>query len=183
MKIGLCGAGGTGKTEVAKGLSTRLSVPYYPLVPRQVFAAEGLTEADQRSMSYEEKYALQCKIFDAKISQMEQNSSGVFDRTLADHMAYCLFRCDLAIDSAELTRLMDWMFRELSTYTAVVYFPVYFSDRWPEKRDDKMVEQHKAYRVASGSLMRGLLEDWGGFYYVAEDCPVEDRVSMIFSNL
>ena len=60
MKIAFTGAGGTGKTTLAKHLSEKWGVPYVGSVSREVMAEQGISsEAEQASMTDEQLLVLQ----------------------------------------------------------------------------------------------------------------------------
>lgn len=179
MKIGFIGAGGTGKTTVATALAEKLGLNYHQSVPRSVFQARGLTEADQRSMTPAQIWDLQKAIFEAKIEQDEVYRSGVFDRTLLDHLAYCIYRCADSIPAKEMEKMQEAMYDNIRSYTLLAYFPLF---NWGGSADG-FREDKFSYQVAIDTIMNGLLHLYGVKYVSMRDEVPEDRIKFLWEGL
>lgn len=174
-KIGLIGAGGTGKSSVAALLALELGVPYVKGVVRPIMAERGLTEHSFLSMTVAEVWDFQRDCFTAKIQQ-DTEIRGVNDRTLADHYAYCLFRCASVIPVAMAKSMEKLVDENLKKYDALYFFPLPPWDPVPDPvRDDGL-----AYRYAMDAMMRGLLARLGVNYkMIQHGQSPEETVSWI----
>lgn len=123
VRIGFTGAGGTGKTTTAQFISEKLELPTFPSASRQVYIAESLSEDDVLKMTGEERWSLQQRIFQKKI-ELDQFNQFVTDRTLLDHLAYCLAYCApyMRNDEFHKTEAMTRSHMK-GAYTHVFYFP------------------------------------------------------------
>lgn len=129
-RIGFTGAGGTGKTTVLNVLDLNEYVRGLPRLSsptRAVFARWGITEADQESMTPDDKLRLQMEIFSERVSAEERvGDTFLSDRTLLDNYAYCLFRNYERLDRHSLELLESQVQANLKLYTHIFYFPILF---------------------------------------------------------
>lgn len=177
LKIAACGAGGVGKTTCMKEIAVNTGLTFWPGVSRQVFADQGVKESDQYSMSPAEAWKLQKAIFDAKIVRDQTVEEGIFDRTLADHMAYSLYRCAPAIDKSALATYKELMKISLEKHDFIFYFPLPAWD--PEV--DGLREDGRAYRFTIDMLIKGMLSSLRIHHFVVPDLSTERRVQSIMS--
>lgn len=180
MKIGFVGAGGTGKTTTVKLIENFIPETYFPSVLRKIFAEEGITEAQQRHMSKHDKWRLQKKFFDAKVQQDHEQPNGLFDRTLLDHVAYCLFRCDDAIADTTLKSMLIVTEENMRKYDLLFYFPLYGTWEVPA---DGLRENHLAYQSAIDLLMQGLLVKFGLRYIRVPDGAPDQRAQAVLKSI
>ena len=177
MRIGHCGTGGTGKTTLAKALAEVLNLDFRPSVVREVFAEFGWTEANQRKATPEENWRLQREIFERKIFQDQRFGKDVImDRTPIDHLAYCLFRCEEALDEQLLRDLEAQAAEEVQKYDLIIYHPI---PSWKPK-DDGMRENSFAYRTIIDKLIVGYLLDFRCAFVVPPDGPTKDQRDCIY---
>jgi AAA domain len=176
MRIGISGAGATGKSTVMQMVAAELGIPMLPSVVRGVFARHGLNEKDQLNMLPSEAWELQREIFEARIAAEHATPNFISDRTLVDHMAYCLFRASGAIPDEASDSYMAIMHESLKTYDAVFFLsPIATITR---KRDG-FRQNGKAYEIAMDILMRGLYDYIQYYPHPVRSASAEDRVDEI----
>lgn len=156
MRIGHVGAGGTGKTTLAKLLAKALDLSYKPGVAREIYHERGLVETSQEKMGPEQLLELQTAIFERKVYQDKYHGKNVvFDRTLVDHLAYCLYRCQGALTDQKTKELELQTQEGMKSYGLVIYHPAH---EWTMKiEDDGFRANTRAYRTLMDCLIRGLL--------------------------
>lgn len=152
-RIGFTGPGGAGKTTVAKALGKEtLDISYIPGVARPIFEKHQLKEVDQYQLSPGEVWFIQNEIFEKKVEQ-RVISNGIFDRTLLDHLVYCLIRCGPALSDFVVKTLEVKVKTELATYDRIFYFP---EPTW-KILDDKVRENTVAHRKLVAAAILGFL--------------------------
>lgn len=156
MRIGFMGAGGTGKSTTLKEL-TDIDLPVLGSVTRSIMNAEGVaSEAEQESWGPRDKWNLQKKIFQARIDAESELDEFISDRTMIDHLAYCLVRCYDGMTDEELSWARDIVTKSMSTYTFLFYFPISFV---PES--DGLRQSGESYRRLIDHTMLGIAYDLG----------------------
>jgi len=154
MRIGHVGTGGTGKTMLAMAVADVLDLEYRPSVVREVFGEFGWNEAAQRSATPEQCWKLQKEMFDRKLYQDKYYGKDVvFDRTPIDHLTYCLYRCERALDEKTLKEIEELARVEMHKYDIVIYHPI---PKWTLKSDGLREEQYP-YRAIIDAIMLGYL--------------------------
>lgn len=177
MRIGFCGAGGTGKSTTAKLLAQEIGMPLVPSPSRSCFKKHGVkTEDDQNAMSPEQRYSLQYDIFHAIGILYMEHETGIFDRTLLDNFNYLMHRChDIVqkdtLDYMEQTTMLSLM----DPNTKVFFFPLY---DW-KIESDGMRTQQVAPRVSADLVIRGFLDKHKIPYWHVGNITVEKRVEHI----
>jgi hypothetical protein len=134
-----------------------------------------LTEKDQRGASGKLRWEIQKRIFDRKLEQEAKNPHGVYERTMIDHLAYCLFRCDDCISDSTIKAMMMLTQESMRKFDMVVYFPLY---DWEVERDG-LREDHFAYRLAIDKLILGMATEMRVPYSKARNVSPEERVQEI----
>jgi hypothetical protein len=133
MKVGMCGAGGTGKSTIAEELALRLTIPLIKSPSRACFEKRGVkTEDDQLSMSSTGRYLLQMDIFEAITKQVKEHKVGLFERTQLDNFFYMLHRCHDIATRKEIEEARELTIQGLQTFDAILFFPLY---DWPDPTD------------------------------------------------
>ena len=156
MRIGATGAGGAGKTTTMLEVATLLDLTFHEGVARKVFRARNLTEADQHAMTPEQRLELQMEILECKIAQDLETPIGVFDRTALDHYAYCLYRCQQAMDDRTYEHILKLTQANLRRYRLIFYFP---KPHWKDGSDG-MREGGEAYTNLIDSIILGSIAQW-----------------------
>lgn len=125
MKIGMSGAGGTGKSTTAVMLTEKLGLPLRPSPSRSVFAKLGITaEDDQNGMDFDLRWQLQTGIHYAIQDQIAEYSNGVYDRTTLDNFFYLISRCP-ETDAEDIEEFEKQMVAALRSFDLLLYFPTY----------------------------------------------------------
>lgn len=126
MKIGFCGAGGTGKSTLAKAISEMHKLPFMKSPSRECFEKHGvLTEDAQRALTPKQRFALQLDIFKAIDKQVFGNVQGVFDRTHLDNLGYCALQCHDVVGNEQFTEMWEIAAQGLKTFDLIIYCPLY----------------------------------------------------------
>ena len=154
MRIGHVGTGGTGKTKLAMATADALDLQYRPSVVREVFGEFGWSEVDQRSATPEFCWRLQKEMFDRKLYQDKYYGKDVvFDRTPIDHLTYCIYRCEEALDEKTLKEIEELARVETLKYDVVIYHPI---PSWTGQADGLRENQYP-YRAVIDAIMLGYL--------------------------
>ncbi len=154
MRVGMCGAGSTGKTTIAEQLSAKYSVPFLPSIVRSVMQDEwGLkTEMDAAALPAEERDQLQHMLFARRLHAERAMERFVSDRTVVDHAAYRLLHCELV--EAELRLMMVQTGAAMRRLNLVFFFPI---DGMP-KVDDAFRNGTSDMRIAIDLSIKRLLD-------------------------
>lgn len=180
MRVGFCGAGGTGKTTTAELLKDKLGLPFIPSVARDIFKRRGLTEASQRAMTVAEKLDLQDELFTAREKQIKENPNGIYDRTSIDNLAYCTWRCEEGMSEQYLRDKLDRCKASCDLFDHIFYFPLYSSAKWQtQNNQDGFREDHYTGRFIIDSLVLGIIERMGIRATWVENGPTQDRAEFV----
>lgn len=169
MRIGHIGTGGTGKSTLAKELAECLDLEYRKSVVREVYAEFGWTEASQRTASPEDCWRLQKEIFARKLYQDKYHGKDVvFDRTPIDHLAYCVYRCEAALNEEILRDYELVTHAAIRAYDVVIYHPI---PSW-NAEPDGLREDDYVYRRIIDTLMLGYLTSFQVSYAIVPDADI-----------
>ncbi len=98
MKIAFTGAGGTGKTTLAKYIAEKWGIPYIGSVSREVMREMNIeSEMAQEKMNDGMLLELQRRIYERRKSKLVSLDSYVTDRCALDNYVYGLRRCGSAL--------------------------------------------------------------------------------------
>jgi len=179
LKIGFVGAGCTGKSSVANILAADITIPeqFRPSIVRDVFTKLGYRgELDQLKMNDTDAWHLQKMILKAKFEYDTIATTGLFDRTPIDHAAYALYRCGNFISDDDLEWIQTECWSYTSKYDLLFFFPIY---DWGKVVDDGFRQNNKAYRIATQSIMLGLLTEYGAKYETIENTTPQRRAEFV----
>jgi len=179
LKVGFVGAGGTGKTSVANLMAKdeEIKETFRPSIVREVYKRLDVPdESTQLNMSAEHQWYLQREILAEKCAQDAACSTGIFDRTPIDHMAYCLYRCGSHISDDDYENVENLVRLYTQRYNLIFFFPMY---DWEKANEDGFRQSNKAYRVACSTLMLGLLHQFNIQYWLLPNTTPEDRAEYI----
>jgi len=155
MRVGLCGAGSTGKTTIARRVSAQFGIPFLPSVARSVMVDEwGLeSEMDFLRLPTAEQDQCQDMMFVRRLQAEMALESFVGDRTLLDHAAYQLLHCGARMDAATV----DDMFGKMVAATARLSLLFFLPCTNMIKTDDRFRNGTDGMRNAVDALIRGFL--------------------------
>jgi len=178
--IGHVGAGGAGKSTLAKELAGVLDLDYKPSVVREVFNEFGWNEKDQRNATPEACWKLQKKIFERKLYQDHYlGKDVVFDRTPIDHLAYVIYRCELALTEERLKDIEHRAEEEIKKYDVVVYHPI---PSW-NAEEDGMREDDYSYRRIIDVIMLGYLNSFEVGFVIVPDADVKVQRDSLYTYI
>jgi len=154
MKIALTGAGGTGKTTLARYLSDKWGIPYLGGVGREVMEEMGVQgEPAQELMSKESLLILQYKIFERLQAKRKQTTSYVTDRCILDNFVYALRHCGTVINPNLLKEWREIALADLYANDLVFYAP---TGLIPVERDGVRIDSEAHQELIDSSIF-GLL--------------------------
>lgn len=173
MKLGMIGAGGTGKTTTLDLLNT--SLPKIRSVMRETFQEFGWTELTLKGVDPSEVWRFQKTCFDKKIVQDQSFTEGIAERTLLDHLMYCYYYCCHQMDD-NVARAMEALTLEnMGKYDLLIYFPVGVF----KPADDGLRQNGFAYQLLQDAIIRGLLNRMQLRYVTVGHHSVDERVQSI----
>lgn len=181
MKIAFTGAGGTGKTTLAKEVSATWGLPFITNVARQVMAETGIeNEESQNSMSAESLLELQCKIFLALRSRRASEPAFVTDRLLLDNYVYALRRCGASMSDElrqtwETAAIEDLYKMDLVFYCPAGLFPL----KADGVRQTDVAHQYLIDSAIYGLLCKHAFDRQCGHVYVVNMADKERRKSYV----
>lgn len=180
VRLGFCGAGGTGKTTTAKDAEKLLKLPFNKSASRIVYEELNLTEEKCAKLPDDEKYKLQFKIF-AKKMELDQEFTYVSDRTLLDHWAYCLMYCGAFIPNEEYLQFEQQVRIHMkTTYSHVFYFPFGY---WFQKGDG-VRQDHLSWQSAIDAIIAGYIKRWNlNVYEVPQIYGKEVRAQFVYNTV
>lgn len=182
MKIGFCGAGGTGKSSVLKALEGKINIPFLPSVARSVYERRGITEPDQLKMTPAQLWELQKDIFDTRIkAERDLAHHFISDRTLIDHMAYCLVRASAGMTEKDFDEYEDKMQRSMDGYRLVFYFPFTIESR--AHLSDGFRQTDVTYQVAIDAMINGLLNSYSISLIFVNPSSIEKQAQQVLERI
>jgi len=124
MKVAFTGAGGTGKTTLAKYLSEKWGLPYVGSVSREVMKEMQVESEDaQNAMTEGALLELQLAIADRRMSSLAPHASYVTDRCALDNYIYGLRRCGSALTEQHRKTWEEQAVKDLYSHDLVFYAP------------------------------------------------------------
>ncbi len=126
VNVGFTGAGGTGKTELAKRVAEYLGVPFLGSPVRKVTAelTAEMKEPIAQNLTPQEQWDVQRHIFIAKFDQDLRCQGRVTDRILLDAYSYSSLFCWREIVDPVVEAFEKLVVENYATYKAVFYAPV-----------------------------------------------------------
>lgn len=152
IKIGFCGASGTGKTTLARAVSAEFGLDMNPVGSRSVADEMGFDspyDVDKAGARREFQLKLQLD----KIEWEREHDSFVTDRTTIDDMCYSLLHDHRIVDKEFMRRAQ----RHVSNYDVIFYTPV---KAFCNLAGDPARLHDMSYQIAFDFMARGVLDDW-----------------------
>lgn len=176
IKIGVCGAHGTGKTTLISALNEELQLPLIKRTMRTLWEKFGIEDfekipADIRANF--QKYALMNQI---DREEGEGQNGFITDRTVLDNLAYTKLNADM---SQSDFRIYERLVRErLKNYTHFVYLPIEF------EVEPEHLRANVGSRREVANIIEEYLDKWfeKGDYLVAKGL-VPDRITQVRAYL
>jgi len=175
LKIGLCGAHGTGKTTLLQELKKYLEVPELSRTMRDMWGQFGIADfeklpADVRSTF--QRYAI--------LRQIEREDAAtegfITDRTVIDNLGYTKLSTDMT--ESELGLYEALVKERVSHYTHFVYLPIEFDAENEFLRAD-VSTRHQFAEIAEGYLSQWLKPH----QYLIARGSLEERVKQVLEYL
>jgi len=174
MRVALCGAGGTGKTTLAKEINKRFGIPLVKEFAREISEEMGI---NIRSIPQDKIYEFQCRILSRKIAEEDKHPTFISDRSAADNMAYYLQLCSGVTSDDKNRDYINRCLHRLRMYDYVVVIPPII----PLENDGFRLEQCVYRQYEIHCLLLGILMDNGIGWTIINESDLEKRVSIIRS--
>jgi deoxyadenosine/deoxycytidine kinase len=133
LKIGFCGAHGTGKTTIARIIAENYDLKIIEGTMRNMWKKFGISDFEKLPADVRKTFQYYAIL--TQIEREEEVESGfVTDRTVLDNLAYTVLSAEL--NQVEL-RLYEALTKErLKNYTHFIYVPVEFKAEYEHLRAD-----------------------------------------------
>lgn len=177
MKIALTGAGGTGKTTLAKYIAEKWGVAYVGSVSREVFAEMGIVnELSQKDMTDAEQLKLQWAIAERRKRGLESLPAFVTDRLALDNYVYALRRCGTALDEPTRRRWEEAMVEDLYAADLVLYCPAgLFTPADDGMRQTDVAHRHLIDAAIYGLLCKHAFDKMAAHVYIVNMADLDRR--------
>lgn len=157
VKIGLMGAGGTGKTTDATVIAEKTGLKLMKSASREVYEKMKLTEEMVAQLPDNKKWELQGHIFQVKQYNDDNTYEFIADRTLLDHWSYCLMYCGTFLPNADFLEYETIVRKHMkSAYTHLFYYPWGY---WTEPSDG-VRQDHWSWQSAIDAMIVGYCHRW-----------------------
>lgn len=168
MKIAFTGAGGTGKTTMAKHVSETWRIPYVGSVAREVAAEMGISsENEQNHMTEGALFEYQQAIYLRRKANLTKYTHFVTDRLALDNYVYALRRCGSALSEECRKEWQEGVEADLYSFDLVFYCP---AGMFPLVNDGmRQVDVAHAHLIDSaiyGQLCKIAFDRMAGHVYV-----------------
>lgn len=180
MRIGICGAQGTGKSTLARALAKDLNLP---LIEEQARIAahklgitrpsKDLTENPDLGIVFE----LYCLTLQLR-SEEQCNQGFVSDRTLIDIVVYWKKWCEHKSPPDLSTLIYDLCKQRAQKYDLVVYVPTEIP-----LKGDNFRSTDKRYQAEMDSLARTMIEFCSPPRVITVTGTVEERVAQVLAQV
>lgn len=178
-RIGICGAGGTGKSSLAESLSKALSIPF--------LKSKDITHLITSRDGYDYSSGVQIERFLANTGRqneilrrtLEQQSVDEFvtDRTVIDLAAYAL--CEMREDGNAVQHIVGTCQKNIDRYTHLLLCPF---QNTPLTDNGKRT-LNPWYQMTIHAIERGIMDDWGCEYIVVPVIDNEQRTEEVLKLL
>lgn len=158
MKIGICGATGTGKTTLALNLAKEKNIVGLTGLIRAFQEKHG---SNWKELRNDPKRFLdwQYKILANQITKEKKLDSFVSDRTSLDYIPYVLMHCHCQNEDLVIN-FIESAINHAKKYTHIIYIP--FHNNF--KSDDEVREHSLVYNMQFDFLLQGILKEYNVSY-------------------
>lgn len=177
MKIALTGAGGTGKTTLAKHIAEKWGVPYVGSVSREVMAEFGIAnEEAQATMTEADIFTFQVEIWKRRKRNLEKTAAFVTDRLALDNYVYSLRRSGKALDAPTRRQWEEDMVQDLYSMDLVLYCPAgLFATADDGMRQTDVAHQHLIDAAIYGLLCKHAFDKMAAHVYIVNMVDLDRR--------
>ena len=170
LKIGICGAHGTGKTTLAKEVHNLFGTPIITNLMRSFWQENGV--ADFEKLPKDIRTIFQKESLLKQIEAEESYIVGfITDRTVLDQIAYTKMSSNMIGIEFEI---YEQLCKErLKTYTHLIYLPIEFESEQEALRADIKT------RGECADIMKSYLDKWMPRQYTIISGEFEERVEQI----
>lgn len=192
MKIAFTGAGGTGKTTLAKYIADKWGIPYVGSVSREVMKEMGVeSEMAQEHMTDSELLALQQGIYKRRNAKLASLDSYVTDRCALDNYIYGLRRCGSALTEPIRAEWERGAVEDLYAQDLVFHTPIgLFKTEDDGVRVTDLSHQHLMDAAMYGFLCKHAFDKLTTHVYVLNMSALDRRktfvdalISEVYSNV
>lgn len=183
MKIAFTGAGGTGKTTLAKYLAEKWGVPYVGSVSREIMTELGVeSEMAQERMTDNELLTLQQRIYERRKEKLASLDSYVTDRCALDNYIYGLRRCGAALTEEIRAAWEKGAVEDLYAHDLVFHTPIgLFETVADGVRVTDISHQHLMDAAMYGFLCKHAFDKMAGHVYIVNMADLNRRKKYIDS--
>jgi deoxyadenosine/deoxycytidine kinase len=170
LKIGICGAHGTGKTTLAKAVHQLFGTPIITNLMRSFWQQNGV--ADFEKLPKDIRTIFQKESLLKQIEAEESYITGfITDRTVLDQIAYTKMSSNMI--GVEFEIYEQLCKERLKSYTHLIYLPIEFESEQEALRADIKT------RGQCADLMKGYLDKWMPGQYTIISGEFDQRVELV----
>jgi nicotinamide riboside kinase len=170
LKIGICGAHGTGKTTLAKEVHQLFGTPIITNLMRSFWQQNGV--ADFEKLPKDIRTIFQKESLLKQIEAEESYLTGfITDRTVLDQIAYTKMSSNMI--GVEFEIYEQLCKERLKSYTHLLYLPIEFESEQEALRADIKT------RGECAEIMKSYLDKWMPNQYTVISGEFEDRVKQV----
>jgi adenylate kinase family enzyme len=174
LKIGICGAHGTGKTTLAKEIHRIFGTPIITNLMRNFWQENGVYDFEK--LPKDIRTIFQKESLLKQIESEESYITGfITDRTVLDQIAYTKLSSNMI--GVEFEIYEQLCKERLKSYTHLLYLPVEFESEQEELRADIKTRDECA------DIMKSYLDKWMPGQYTIISGEFEKRVEIVKSIL
>lgn len=182
LKIGICGAHGTGKTTLANNLQPRLKeeldleIPMLLRTTRDFWEASGVEDFEKLPRDVRTHFQNYILLNQIKRENEQGKVGFLTDRTPLDQLGYTILSSDMSGASLEIYEQL--VLERLQKYSVVFYLPVEFEAEQEKLRADISTREQFA------SIVEGYIAKWGPVVnFKPLTGSVEDRTREALQNI
>ncbi len=185
MKIGFCGAQGTGKTSVAQEIGKLEDWFFVPSAVSDV--AKAGFYINQEAGPLDQLVVTTARIAQEFLYDQREYPNIVLDRTVLDSLAYTGYQLEKHWKFMSPTQVeLYWktsfhlVRKQMQEYDKIFYFPIYWA---PEPREDGLRVVSEKYQKDVDTYIAYLLDAMSVPHYTMLGGTVEDRANFVMDML